>query len=739
MSFLARTGALRRPFSSSRAALCAGVAGLLAVTPNGTVTPIPLVAALTLGLAALRTAFQSVLDRNVWRTIAITTGFGIAGVLLQAFGLPLTNPAVTGLYIITYPLTALAIVLMIRNRTTISQSSIWIDAGIASSAGMTVLIALLGRVVASRNSGWEQFVAVVFPVLSLLVFAAMTLLGSTTGWRLAEQPRLMVTAFSLVVVSDLAPIVEQLNGVQLNISTRALAAAHTLSIFAVRASDRWAVKTREGKSHFGVLAVAWVGVALSFSALWVQPTSMPVRITAIATMVFVLMRLTTGFAELREAMNHHLEARTDDLTGLPNRRALREQLDEVLKAKTPAAVLMLDLDRFKEINDTLGHDVGDQLLQAMAARLRRAISSVRIEAKLYRLGGDEFACLVSDPAEATRLVDEFHRMVEVPIVLESERVDQRVSIGVALYPDHGTGASDLLRHADAAMYLAKHSGSRSVVYSSAREDMLSPLRLQGLVHEMIDGRQFELHYQPKVSLLTNRINGVEALLRVSSDGHPVPPPVLIATATRMGLITELTDAVLDRAARDAAMIAASGLSFPVSFNVTPQDLSSGTLAGRVLAATKRHRVKPSALTVEVTEESVVADPVAASTTAAQLRAEGFAVSMDDFGVGYSSLSNLRSLVVDELKIDQSFTAEMVNDQRTAALVESMVQLANRLDAEVVIEGVETEEQRRAAAAFGIGSAQGWLFARAMPLQDLFVWIEGQAIVGAHEGRRDSYA
>jgi EAL domain-containing protein (putative c-di-GMP-specific phosphodiesterase class I) len=276
------------------------------------------------------------------------------------------------------------------------------------------------------------------------------------------------------------------------------------------------------------------------------------------------------------------------------------------------------------------------------------------------------------------------------------------------------------------------------VYSPRRDEDWSSLRLQGFVHDLIDGGAFELHYQPKISLRTNAVTGVEALLRVSRQGQSIAPPIVIHTAARMGLITELTDVVMDRAARDAAWLAGAGLPLRVSFNVTAEDLSSGTLAGRVEAAAKRYGVAPELLAIEVTEESVVADPHMAAVTAAELRTAGFAVSMDDFGVGYSSLTNLRNLVVDELKIDGSFASGIVCDARTAALVQSIVDMGHRLNTSVVIEGVEHEAERNAAQELGIETAQGWLFAKAMSRDELAAWIGRRTAADrlvAHTGSR----
>jgi EAL domain-containing protein (putative c-di-GMP-specific phosphodiesterase class I) len=255
--------------------------------------------------------------------------------------------------------------------------------------------------------------------------------------------------------------------------------------------------------------------------------------------------------------------------------------------------------------------------------------------------------------------------------------------------------------------------------------------LQTTLREVIEQGSFELYYQPQIDVMTDLVVGVEALLRVQRDGQFIPAPMVIATAETVGLMTELTDHIVEREGRDARRLGGLGFDLTMSFNVSAKDLSSGTLADRVIEVAKRHRIDSSRFMVELTEEAVLTDPQAAAATVNRLRSLGFRVSMDDFGVGFSSLTNLRTLAVDELKIDSSFVEGMVSDARTRALVSAIVDLARRLDSHVLIEGVERLEDVAVVRELGIDLIQGWAYAKAMPLPDLVQWMteRGQVPVG----------
>jgi diguanylate cyclase (GGDEF)-like protein len=418
------------------------------------------------------------------------------------------------------------------------------------------------------------------------------------------------------------------------------------------------------------------------------------------------------------------QALHDALTGLPNRALLHRRAERDLRGDDPAAMLLIDLDRFKEVNDTLGHDYGDALLVEVAERLAGAL---RRGDTLARLGGDEFAVLVAGAPDreavielATRLQDALRR----PFALRGVAVELEASIGVALYPEHGTTLGRLLQRADVAMYDAKR-GRRGVATYTAERDPYSADRL-GLLAELrsaIERDELVLHYQPKVSLETGELVGVEALVRWQ---HPVRgllgPDAFIPLAERTSAVADLTRWVVDRALADCR-----ALDLPVAVNLAAANIVDVTLPAAIGAALERHDVPADRLVCEISEHTVMADPVRASDVLDGLRALGVGLSLDDFGTGHSSLTYLKRLPLDEVKIDRSFVAGMTDDENDAVIVRSTIDLARNLGLRVVAEGVETAEIMDALAELRCDVAQGYFISRPMELQALSVSLRGPAL------------
>ena len=425
------------------------------------------------------------------------------------------------------------------------------------------------------------------------------------------------------------------------------------------------------------------------------------------------------------ALDRERQALTDDLTGLPNRKQLRARTSELVELGDPAgpSLLLFDLDRFKEVNDTLGHHVGDRLIQVVGERLAGALRPCDTVA---RLGGDEFAVLLpaTDAAAAEltarRLLDELCR----PIRLEGLLVDVRASVGVASAPQHGEDLDALLRHADVAMYLAKDAGGGVARYDAARDpNSTQRLVMVGELRAALASGQLEVHFQPKADLRTGAVEGVEALARWR---HPVrglvPPDVFVPLAESSGLVEQLTALVLDRTLAQLAVWHRLGLPLTAAVNVSVRDLDGGALVARVVAALEAHGVPASCLQLEVTEGSLFTDSEAAAVTLVQLGALGVELSLDDFGTGYSSLGHLRRLPVSELKIDRCFVQRMGDDPRDAAIVRSVVDLARGLGMRVVAEGVEERATWDALRELGCDAAQGWYLSRAEPAHVLTPWL-----------------
>ena len=417
------------------------------------------------------------------------------------------------------------------------------------------------------------------------------------------------------------------------------------------------------------------------------------------------------------------QALHDALTGLPNRALLHRRAERDLRGDDTAAMLLIDLDRFKEVNDTLGHDSGDALLVEVAERLGGAL---RRGDTLARLGGDEFAVLVAGAPDREAVVELAARLQDAlrrPFALRGVAVELEASIGVALYPEHGTSIGRLLQRADVAMYDAKR-GRRGVATYSAERDPYSADRL-GLLAELrsaIERDELVLHYQPKVSLQTGELTGVEALVRWQ---HPTRgllyPDAFIPVAERTGAVADLTRWVVDRALAECRP-----LELPVAVNLAAANIVDVTLPAAIGAALERHDMPAERLVCEISEHTVMADPVRASDVLEGLRALGVGLSLDDFGTGHSSLTYLKRLPLDEVKIDRSFVAGMAEDENDAVIVRSTIDLARNLGLRVVAEGVETAEIMDTLAELRCDVAQGYFISRPMELQALNVSLRGPA-------------
>ena len=421
----------------------------------------------------------------------------------------------------------------------------------------------------------------------------------------------------------------------------------------------------------------------------------------------------------------------DTLTGLPNRALFADLLDKAIgdaaAAATPVAVLLMDLDHFKYVNDTLGHPIGDLLLREAAVRLQTVGTG---EGDVVaRLGGDEFALLLpgGGVAEAQRLAGAMLQALELPMTLQSHVVDVRASIGIAVFPEHGGEGATLLRRADIAMYAAKRKNCGVAVldhaadqHSSERLSLLSDLR------KAVDNDQLTLAYQPKIALRgAGGEHYAEALVRWR---HPtrglVPPMEFIPFAEQTGYIRAITQWVLAHAIAQCAEWRFNGLPMNVSINLSTRDLMDATLPDRFKALLKRHRCAAQWITLEITESAVLDDPAHAIENLEQLHALGCRLAIDDYGTGYSSLAYLRRLPVHELKIDKSFVSGLGADASDALIVRSTIDLAHNLGLSVVAEGVENDPTLDRLRAMGCDMVQGYLLSRPMGVVETAAWMRG---------------
>ena len=447
-----------------------------------------------------------------------------------------------------------------------------------------------------------------------------------------------------------------------------------------------------------------------------------------------LFRLVAGASRRlrRQSAENAFQATHDALTGLPNRRLLQPTVERLVRRRaegTQIALLLLDLDRFKEINDTLGHRSGDEVLCAVAARLSESASV----SSVARPGGDEFVVLIeaTDRAGALALADSIVALLEEPIEIRGIRLCIRTAIGVALAPDHGEDAETLLQHADVAMYVAKRSGTVCQIYDEGLDEY-SPERL-GLAAEVrraIADGEIVLAYQPKLDVATGAVRGVEALVRWK---HPergiVMPGEFLPIIENTELIGPLTWHVLDVAVADAASWHRAGLDLEVAVNLSARSISDPELVSRVQHTLDRHGLPADLLELELTESAVLGDHAQASATLEALRDLGVTLAVDDFGTGYASISYLTTLPLDVLKIDRSFVGVLRTDRTAAAVVGFTMDLARHLGLRVVAEGVEDEPTLDALRDLRCDQAQGWLISRPMFAEDLLVWLAARPVPG----------
>jgi diguanylate cyclase (GGDEF)-like protein len=445
--------------------------------------------------------------------------------------------------------------------------------------------------------------------------------------------------------------------------------------------------------------------------------------------VFAVVAVGYHRALLRQAALGQHQALHDALTGLPNRTLFADRLTHALlscrRSGDSVAVLLLDLDRFKEVNDSLGHQYGDELLRQFGTRVD---SVLRAGDTLARLSGDEFAVLLPNAGaeEATALAERVIAGVHQSFTVHDVTVDVEVSVGVAVAPAHAEDTEALLRCADVAMYAAKDAKTGLVVYRPEMHIHDSPrLLLLGDLRRALDATdQLMLYYQPKVGLRFGEVCGLEALVRWQ---HPtrgmVAPADFIPIAETTGLINRLTSYVLRQAIQQAREWLDRGLSVPVAVNLSPRCLLDASLPTQVTSLLEEYRLPATLLRLEVTETAIMANPGLAMATLTSLHNLGVRLSIDDYGTGYSSMAYLKRLPVDELKVDRSFVLNMTGDDNDAILVRGAIDLGHNLGLTVVAEGVEGSEHVTALQDLGCDIAQGYHYARPMPPDELGRWLE----------------
>ena len=638
------------------------------------------------------------------------------------------------LWLSLYPLAYTAVVLLVRRRVHRVQASMWLD-GIVGGLGAAALAAALAfRAVLDVTGGGVAAVAVtlIYPVADLLllvlVIGALALLGGRPDralWLLALGMVVFAAADTVflfrVATGSYQP------GTPLDALPLAAQMLVGLAAWQPPPSDR-AVRL-EG---WAVLAVPSLFALSSIGVLVLahfQRISTLAVLLATGTLLAVVVRTAITFREVRSLAESRRQALTDDLTGLGNRRLLYRQLDTALAHRADGrsvALLIVDLDRFKEINDALGHHMGDQLLRQIGPRLA---SQLRTDDLLVRLGGDEFAVLLadSDPASATTVAQRLLDALEEPFDLEGVALHVDASIGLALCPDHADTPIALLQRADVAMYQAKAGHHGWQTYALVGQHQARD-RLQTIedLRAALAGDELVVHYQPKIDPRTHNVVGVEALVRWAHPTHGLLyPDTFLPLAEQTGLMRQLTLVVLQTALQQGQAWRQAGLDLPVAVNLSVANLLDAHLARQVGDLLAGLRLPARTLELELTEDTLMADPVRSKQTLADLRALGLRLAVDDYGTGYSSLAYLQELAIDELKLDKSFVMRMTQDRGAAAIVRTTIDLAHSLGLTMVAEGVENETALSELARLGCDVAQGYHISRPLPAEQLTGWLQAR--------------
>jgi len=490
-----------------------------------------------------------------------------------------------------------------------------------------------------------------------------------------------------------------------------------------------------GRESGGPFTFEYRMIADDGRILWFRDTATVVRDSDGRAFIQGVMLDVT---ERREAEAHAtFVAYHDRLTGLPNRTMFEELLElAIARARRnddAVAVMLIDVDDFKLVNDSLGHEVGDALVAEIAARLKEATRDTDL---LARQGGDEFLLLLADldrsaapgipdATDGATLVAEsvatrIQELLRAPFQLHDTEVYVSASIGIAVFPQHAADAVQLVRHADTAMYRSKRTGPGGyAIYADGVQDLLGKLSLSTRLRKAVENQHWTLHYQPIVDLVQGTMTGVEALIRWDDpNGALVPPGDFIPLAEEMGLIEAIGDWVIEEVARQGAAWRDAGLDLELSFNLSPRQLWQPEIGDRIIERIDAARIDPRRVLVEITETAAMADPDRTQRILRDLRARGLRVALDDFGTGYSSLSRLKDLPVDVLKVDRSFVRDVSTLPASRNMVQAIVQLALGLDMTPLAEGIETQEDWLFLVERGCPLGQGYYFSRPVTADEI---------------------
>ena len=649
----------------------------------------------------------------------------------QGISLPFPSLADVG-YLLFCPFAMLAIGFAIRRELRTVSLTVWLDSALGALGAASVLAVILERLFTlASGKPFAGGVALLYPILDLLMIGAVAGIAAVQRRQMQWYWLLFLAGLSCFAVADVITALALFNDTYTTGGPVDVLWPVGLALFSLWACAKPGPVARLDRPVPLVLPgiSTAVGVAVLIAAARLHVSLLAVGLASL-TQFASAARTQVAFRQLRRLADLRRQATTDELTGMPNRRAFYAGAETRLVAEgTLQALLLLDLDRFKEVNDSLGHHVGDQLLIEVGVRLREELRDGDL---LARLGGDEFAVLLTHTTHehAAAVAIKLRAAIAQPCTLEGIALRTDVSIGLSFAPEHGTELSILMRRADIAMYQAKRERDGHRVYDGV-DDAAGAGRLRSLqeLHTALAQRQMVLHYQPKLDLASNVVHDVEALVRWN---HPVRgllfPDSFLSLIEDAGLMRKLTQLVLEEALDQAAVWATRGRSLTIAVNLSASSLVDTDLPEQIGAMLATRGLPSSVLQLEITEEFLMADRDRTRDILVRLRQRGIQIAVDDFGTGYSSLAYLRELPIDELKLDRSFVFPMIEDSRAAALVFSTIGLAHSLGLRMVAEGVETEAALNELAAHGCDQAQGYFVSRGLPAAELDAWLDQRALV-----------
>jgi diguanylate cyclase (GGDEF)-like protein len=688
-------------------------------------------------------AMRTTESRRPWMWFAFGISiYGLGNVLWAAWVEHLPNPPIPsicdGMWLTLYPACYVGILGLAHVKDRRVPARIWMDGVIASLGVAAIGSAIVLRPVLASVSGNTAAVVteMAYPICDLLLAALVVGVLAVRGWRLDRMWTMLGAGFIALATADCMYAMQVAGGASAPSAVTNLIYDVGVLLLALAA---WQPAATHEKDSVPSGAVLVIPAAFTLSALGLLIYDHFTRLDPLAltlamlTILAAFARTGLAFRDVRALAETRHQALTDDLTAMPNRRHFLRRLSAGITAsrasETSLALLLFDLDRFKELNDTLGHDAGDQLLCQVGERLRSVLRNTDTAA---RLGGDEFGVLLLGPCDAARaelVADKILATISQPFPIKGVNLRVTASIGIALFPEHADNDEQLMQHADVAMYEAKSTQSGRVCYASERDKhSLERLTLAGEISRALECGEIEAHFQPKADASSGQIVGVEALARWR---HPergmIPPDHFIAVAEQAGLGRALTRKMLELGLAQAKAWREEGLDLHVAVNTTVADLLDTQFPAEVQAILAEHGLPPEVLVLEVTENMVLSDPVRIGDILGQLGELGLGLSLDDFGTGYSSLTHLKALPVGEVKIDRSFVARMTSDPVDAAIVEATIRLAHSIGSRVVAEGIEDHLTWSSLVANRCELVQGYALSRPLPAAELEQLLRAEPI------------